>query len=103
MADVATNTPDTGLTSEQARDRLARGLGNDSGQRSSRSLSEILRANIFTRFNAILATMLVIILVVGQIQDATFGLILIFNSLIGITQEVRAKRTLDRLAVLNAP
>ena len=65
MADVATNTPDTGLTSEQARDRLARGLGNDSGQRSSRSLSEILRANIFTRFNAILATMLVIILVVG--------------------------------------
>ena len=47
--------------------------------------------------------MLVIILVVGQIQDATFGLILIFNSLIGITQEVRAKRTLDRLAVLNAP
>lgn len=103
MADVATNTPDTGLTSEQARDRLARGLGNDSGQRSSRSLIEILRANIFTRFNAILATMLVIILVVGQIQDATFGLILIFNSLIGITQEVRAKRTLDRLAVLNAP
>jgi cation-transporting ATPase E len=103
VADVATNTPDTGLTSEQARDRLARGLGNDSGQRSSRSLSEILRANIFTRFNAILATMLVIILVVGQIQDATFGLILIFNSLIGITQEVRAKRTLDRLAVLNAP
>ena len=103
MADVATNTPDTGLTSEQARDRLARGLGNDSGQRSSRSLSEILRANIFTRFNAILATMLVIILVVGQIQDATFGLILIFNSLIGITQEVRAKHTLDRLAVLNAP
>ena len=103
MADVATNTPDTGLTSEQARDRLARGLGNDSGQRSSRSLREILRANIFTRFNAILATMLVIILVVGQIQDATFGLILIFNSLIGITQEVRAKRTLDRLAVLNAP
>ena len=47
--------------------------------------------------------MLVVIIIVGPIQDATFGLILIANSLIGIVQEVRAKRTLDQLAVLNAP
>ncbi|HUV09454.1 MAG TPA: HAD-IC family P-type ATPase, partial [Acidimicrobiia bacterium] len=63
----------------------------------------IFRANVFTRFNAILGVMLAVILTVGQIQDATFGIILVANALIGIVQEVRAKRTLDRLAVLNAP
>ena len=47
--------------------------------------------------------MLVVILIVGPIQDALFGLVLIANALIGIVQEYRAKRTLDRLAVLNAP
>ncbi len=98
-----TPVPDSGLTAVEVADRLKRGLGNDSGQRSSRSLGEILRANILTRFNAILATMLVIILTVGQLQDATFGLILIINAAIGIIQELRAKRTLDRLVVLNAP
>ena len=58
---------------------------------------------MFTRFNAILGTMLAVILVVGPIQDATFGVVLVANTLIGIVQEVRAKRTLDALAVLNAP
>ncbi len=56
-----------------------------------------------TRFNAILGVMLAVILVVGPIQDATFGLVLVANALIGIVQEIRAKRTLDHLAVLNAP
>jgi cation-transporting ATPase E len=98
-----TVTGDRGLTAVEVHDRVARGLTNDAGERTSRTYGEIIRANVLTRFNAILGTMLVIILLVGQIQDATFGIILIANSLIGIIQETRAKRTLDRLAVLNAP
>lgn len=66
-------------------------------------MAEILRANLLTRFNFILATLLVVILVVGEPQDALFGIVLVANALIGIAQETRAKRTLDRLALLNAP
>ncbi len=96
-------TPPTGLTAEQVADRVARGLTNGGGERTSRSYAEIVRANVLTRFNAILGTMLVVILVVGQPQDALFGLVLVANSLIGIVEEVLAKRKLDGLAVLNAP
>ena len=85
------------------QDRVARGLTNDAGERTSRTYNEIIRANVLTRFNAILGAMLVVILAVGQIQDATFGIIIVVNSLIGIIQEVRAKRSLDRLAVRTAP
>ena len=62
-----------------------------------------MRANVFTRFNAILGAMLAIILVVGPLQDALFGIVLIANAGIGIVQELRAKRTLDRLTLLTAP
>ncbi len=99
----ANATPDTGLTADEVRDRVERGLTNDAGTRTSRTYGEIIRANVLTRFNAILGTMLAVILVVGDIQDALFGVVLVANSLIGIVQEIRAKRTLDRLAVLNAP
>ena len=96
-------TAATGLTAAEVAERVARGATNDAGVRTSRTYIEIIRANVFTRFNAILGVMLAVILTVGQIQDATFGIILVANALIGIVQEVRAKRTLDRLAVLNAP
>lgn len=96
-------TPDTGLTADEVRERVERGLTNRADTRSSRSYGEIIRANVFTRFNAILGTMLAVILVFGAIQDALFGVILVANALIGIVQETRAKRTLDRLAILNAP
>jgi cation-transporting P-type ATPase E len=92
-----------GLTDAEAARRAERGLANTVVSVSSRSLGEILRANLLTRFNALLGSMLVVILVVGPIQDAIFGLILVANSLIGIGQELRAKLTLDRLAVLAAP
>ncbi|MCJ7437641.1 MAG: HAD-IC family P-type ATPase [Acidimicrobiia bacterium] len=100
---MTSTTPATGLTAEAVRDRVGRGLTNDAGERTSRTYREIIRANVLTRFNAILGTMLAVILVVGPIQDATFGLILVANALIGIVQEIRAKHTLDRLAVLSAP
>ncbi len=101
--DSDTRTAAGGLTAAEVQERVARGATNDAGTRTSRTVSEIVRANVFTRFNAILGAMLAVILVVGPIQDATFGLVLIANAFIGIFQEVRAKRTLDQLAVLNAP
>ena len=70
---------------------------------TSRSVGDILKANLLTRFNALLGAMLLVILIVGPIQDAVFGLILVANALIGIAQELRAKMTLDRLAIVAAP
>jgi cation-transporting P-type ATPase E len=92
-----------GLSEEEARRRAAGGRANGAPAISGRSLADILRGNLFTRFNALLGSLLVVILVVGPIQDAAFGLILVTNALIGIAQELRAKATLDRLAILSAP
>src|SRR5689334_514291 len=92
-----------GLDDADVAERVARGEVNVSSERTSRTFGEIVRANVFTRFNAILGSMLVIILIVGPFQDALFGIVLVTNALIGIVQEWRAKITLDRLAVLNAP
>ena len=91
-------TPPAGLSSAQVAERRARGLTDAGGERTSRSVAEILRANILTRFNLILGVLLAVILVVGEPQDALFGIVLVTNALIGIAQELRAKRTLDRLA-----
>jgi cation-transporting P-type ATPase E len=99
----AHETSPAGLTAAEVRERVQRGETNASTERTSRTFAEILRANIFTRFNAILGVLLVVILAVGHPQDALFGIVLVSNALIGIVQEVRAKRTLDRLAVLSAP
>ena len=96
-------TPPAGLSSAQVAERRSRGLANAGGERTSRSVAEILRANIFTRFNLILGVLLAVILVWGEPPDALFGIVLVTNALIGIGQELRAKRTLDRLAVLSAP
>ncbi len=79
---------------------MARGEVNDVPVRSSRSTGEIVRSNVFTLFNAIMGTLFAIILVVGPIQDGLFGFVVVFNALIGIIQELRAKRTLDNLAVV---
>src|SRR5215467_1201073 len=96
-------TPPAGLSSAEVASQRSRGLANTGAEPTSRSLAEILRANILTRFNLILGVMLAVILTIGEPQDALFGLVLVANALIGIVQELRAKRTLDRLAVLSAP
>jgi cation-transporting P-type ATPase E len=96
-------TPASGLIHDEVRDRVARGLTNEATEKTSRTFGEIVRANVLTRFNAILTTMFVIVLAVGSPGDGLFMGVVITNSLIGIVQEVRAKRTLDRLAVLSAP
>ncbi|WP_053648856.1 HAD-IC family P-type ATPase [Streptomyces sp. XY431] len=89
-----------GLTAAEVADRVARGDVNDVPVRSSRSTKEIVRANVFTRFNAIIGVMFAIILVVGPIQDGLFGLVIVANTAIGIIQELRAKKTLDSLALI---
>src|SRR3954469_4701589 len=103
VARAASTTGPGGLTAAEVQARVRAGQVNVADERTSRTLTEILRTNIFTRFNAILGTMFVLILMFGEGQDALFGFVLLFNTLIGVVQEWRAKRTLDRLAVLSAP
>lgn len=92
-----------GLDEAAVRDRVSRGEVNEVPEASSRTVGQIVRSNVLTPFNALLGTLFVIILVVGAPADALFGVVLIANTAIGIYQELRAKRTLDRLAVLTAP
>ena len=92
-----------GLTSAEVADRVARGLRNDIPEAPTRTVAEIVKANLFTRFNFLVGSLLVIILIVGPLNDVLFGGVVIANTLIGIIQELRAKQTLDRLAVVNAP
>jgi cation-transporting P-type ATPase E len=95
-------TPASGLSSAQAATRHASGPAT-AGEQTSRSVGEILRANLLTRFNFILGALVAVALIVGAPQDALFGIVLVANALIGIVQELRAKVTLDRLAVLTTP
>jgi cation-transporting P-type ATPase E len=92
---------DQGLSSAEAAARL-RKLGPPA-ETSSRSVSSIVAGNVFTLFNAIIGVFFVLILSLGLVADAVFGVIAIVNSYIGIRQELKAKRTLDELAVLVAP
>src|SRR5919106_2369220 len=92
-----------GLTDAEAAERRARGLGNDVPETHTRSVTQIVRTNVLTPFNFLLGGLLAVILVVGPLQDALFGLVIIANTLTGIVQELRAKRTLDKLTVLTAP
>ncbi|MGX1671383.1 HAD-IC family P-type ATPase [Streptomyces sp. NPDC055400] len=89
-----------GLTTAEVAERVARGEVNDIPVRSSRSTTEIIRANVFTRFNAIIGVLWLIMLVVAPFQDSLFGYVILANTGIGIIQELRAKKTLDSLAVI---
>ncbi len=91
-----------GLTEAEASRRLAL-AGRPARQTTSRSYASIVRANVLTVFNLILAGFGVITLIFGDPHDALFLGIIVANSAIGIIQEVRAKRALDRLSLLVAP
>ena len=94
-------TVDTiGLTSQQVAERVAAGQVNYLPPRSGRTTWDIVRANVFTRINALLLVLFVMVLVTGEIFNALFGFLIIVNAGIGIVQELRAKRTLDNLAVV---
>ncbi|WP_406125928.1 cation-translocating P-type ATPase [Streptomyces canus] len=89
-----------GLTAAEVAERVTRGQVNDVPVRSSRSLGEIVRANVFTRFNAIIGVLWLVMLFVAPFQDSLFGYVILANTGIGIIQEWRAKKTLDSLAVI---
>ncbi|MFF8951817.1 HAD-IC family P-type ATPase [Streptomyces sp. NPDC014940] len=89
-----------GLSRAEVAERVARGQVNDVPVRSSRSIGEIVRANVFTRFNAIIGVLWLVMLFVAPIQDSLFGFVILANTGIGIVQEWRAKQTLDSLAVI---
>ena len=89
-----------GLTDAEVAQRVAAGKTNDVPTRAARSVSEIVRANVFTRINAILGVLLIIVLSTGSVINGAFGLLIIANSAIGIIQELRAKQTLDKLAIV---
>ncbi|ASF08830.1 HAD-IC family P-type ATPase [Nocardia brasiliensis] len=91
----------TGLTAAEVEQRRRDGLTNDVPDRASRSVRDIIRANVFTRINAILGVLFILVLSTGSIIDGMFGLLIVANSAVGIIQEVRAKRTLDQLAIVS--
>ncbi|MEU0030225.1 cation-translocating P-type ATPase [Streptomyces sp. NPDC006335] len=90
----------TGLSAAEVAERVRRGQVNDVPVRSSRTLGEIVRANVFTRFNAIIGVLWLVMLFVAPFQDSLFGYVILANTGIGIVQEWRAKKTLDSLAVI---
>ena len=89
-----------GLTEAEVARLRSEGKSNDVPARASRSVRDIVRGNVFTRINAILGVLLLIVLTTGSVIDGMFGLLIIANSGIGIIQEIRAKRTLDELAIV---
>jgi cation-transporting P-type ATPase E len=90
----------SGLTDAEVAQRIAEGHSNARPVRAGRSLADIVRANVFTRINAILGVLLAIVLATGSVINGLFGLLIIANSVIGIVQEIRAKQTLDKLAIV---
>jgi cation-transporting ATPase E len=95
-----TGVVEPGLTQAQVRERIERGEVNEAPTANARSLGDIIRKNTFTWFNALIGSLWVIMLIVAPIQDSLFGFVIVANTLIGIVQEYRAARTLEKLAVI---
>ncbi|MFE6964869.1 HAD-IC family P-type ATPase [Agromyces sp. NPDC057679] len=98
-----TTATNTGLTAAEVAARAARGETNAFESPTSRSVWSIVRANVFTLFNGIILACFLVLLLIGRWQDALFGFSALANTIIGSVQEFRAKRALDRLALLHAP
>jgi cation-transporting ATPase E len=95
-----TTTLAPGLSDAEVAQRVAAGQTNDVPTRAARTTGEIIRANVFTRINGILGVLFLIVLSTGSIINGAFGLLIIANSAVGMIQELRAKRTLDNLAII---
>ena len=89
--------PVRGLTAAEVRDRARQGQRNVTTDDNRRTFAEIVRANLLTRFNAILGGLLLVVFATGEYHDALFGIVLVVNALVGVVQETRAMHTLDRL------
>ncbi len=93
----------SGLSAAEVEERIRLGQVNRQPSQTSRTYSGIVRANVLTRFNLILSILAAVVLVVGELPDALFALVMVANTSIGIVQEVRAKWTLDRVRLLVSP
>src|SRR5246500_1181059 len=100
VAGPAARVAAIGLTDAEVAQRIAEGKTNDVPARAARKVSDIVRANVFTRINAILGVLVIIVLATGSLINGLFGLLIIANSVIGMIQELRAKQTLDKLAIV---
>ncbi len=95
--------PARGLSSAEVAERVANGQSNKVVASAGRTTGQIVFANVFTLFNLIVVSLFVLMVIVGPLQDAVFGLVAIANTLIGTIQELRAKRSLERLALIGRP
>lgn len=96
------HTAHRGLSSADVALRVQNGQVNRVSAQTSRSVGEIVRSNVFTLFNGIIAAAMVMVLATGSWKDAVFGFVIIINTGIGIITELRAKCTLDKLSILVA-
>lgn len=92
-----------GLTDSQVQERIEKGLTNEADISTGKTTKEIILTNIFTYFNLIFLVITVLLCLVGSFRNLTFLPIVVGNTLIGIVQEIRAKRTLEKMNLLNAP
>ena len=103
-ATAATATTATGLTDAEAARRRAAGLGNDKARQTGRTYFEIVRENVFTFINNIMFVLGVGLVLVGRPLDALISVLVVStNVVVGVVQEIRAKRTLDRISLLTRP
>lgn len=104
MAVELTATPMTGLTDQEAAERRARGLGNQAPPATGRTYGQIIRENVFTFINSVIFVLAIGLIAVGRAGDALVSVgVISLNILVGVVQEIRAKRTLDRIALLTRP
>lgn len=93
----------TGLTSQQVQEHYLHGWSNKEVDSSSKTTEQIIKENVFTYFNLIFVVLAVLLCIAGSFRNLTFLPLIIANTLIGIIQELRAKRVLDKMNMLNAP
>lgn len=92
-----------GLTAHQVQEHRLHGWTNRAVEAPSKTTKEIIKENVFTYFNLIFAVLAILLCMVQSFRSLTFLPIIIANTMIGIVQEVRAKKVLDNLSMLNAP
>lgn len=95
--------PIMGLTSEEVRERIDNGQTNHTDISTQKTVGQIVKSNLLTYFNLIFLILTVLLCIVGSFRNLTFLPVIIGNTVIGIFQELRAKKTLDKMSMLNAP
>jgi cation-transporting ATPase E len=95
--------PGSGLSSAEVAERVGRGLTNSVPSAPTRTVGQIVRGNVFTPINLIVAILAALVIIAGSPKDALFAGVIVANSVIGVVQELRAKTVLDQLRVVNAP